>query len=235
MKKIKIRGMEEYSDNFLNIYPAEDFIPEWYRNSPPKIKNANTELMINNPMNLTSTYKKCTPFLDALSSGYIVALSADIEVVIDDNEVPRIIWRTGRNIVASHDVQQWDGLPYPSDCFPFVFIWNNQFSINTPAGYSLLFTQPLNRFDLPFESISGIVDADLYNLAIGFPFFIKKGFSGIIKKGTPIVQIIPIKREDWERQYINYDKNFSITEKEKFRSTIKRSYKNNFWNRKKYK
>jgi hypothetical protein len=29
------------------------------------------------------------------------------------------------------------------------------------------------------------------------PFFIKEGFSGVIPKGTPFAQLIPVKRENW--------------------------------------
>ncbi len=226
--------MEENSDNLFNVYPAEDFIPEWYRTSPSKLPGFDSELMTNSPGFITSTYKKCTPFLDAMSSGYIVALSADIEVLLTDDGSPHIQWRTTRTIVTAHTEEQWRGLPCPDGYFPFVYKWSNPFTINAPDGYSLLFTKPLNRFDLPFECISGIVDTDLYKIPVNFPFFIKKGFTGIIKKGTPLVQVIPIKRDGWQREYFNYDKKFYITESEKFLSTIKRSYKNNFWNRKKY-
>jgi hypothetical protein len=87
---------------------------------------------------------------------------------------------------------------------------------------------------LPFTTITGFVDSDIYNLPIQFPFFIKKGFTGIIEAGTPIAQMIPIKRNNWkiEVKKENSEK-FNILS-EKYLSTIKRSYKNNFWFRKKY-
>ena len=66
------------------------------------------------------------------------------------------------------------------------------FNIKLPKDYSLLFLSPINRFDLPFLSITGIVDCDMYTGTVHFPFFIKNSFTGIIEKGTPIVQIIPI-------------------------------------------
>jgi hypothetical protein len=235
MKIFKIRATEEYSDSFFNIFPAEDFVPDWYRKSPSKIKGESTELLISAPYSVTSTYKKCTPILDAITSGYVVALSADIEVILKDDGSPYIMWRTMRDIISFHSAEQWEGLPCPNGYFPFVYKWNNQFTINTPSGYSLLFTKPFNRFDLPFESVSGIVDTDAYDMPVNFPFFIKKGFTGIIPKGTPIAQIIPIKRESWGREHIEYDKDFHMIAIDRFRSTIKRSYKNNFWNRKIYK
>ena len=53
---------------------------------------------------------------------------------------------------------------------------------------------PINRFDLPFLSISGFIDCNYgFSLAGNMPFFIKKGFEGVIPAGTPYMQIIPIK------------------------------------------
>jgi hypothetical protein len=75
----------------------------------------------------------------------------------------------------------------------------------------------------------------MYNGNVHFPFFIKNNFTGIIEKGTPITQIIPIRREYWKKEHGSYDAKSSLLNKENFFSTIKRSYKNNYWNRKEYK
>jgi hypothetical protein len=62
-------------------------------------------------------------------------------------------------------------------------------------------THPLNRTDLPFYTLSGIVDSDNYMGEGKVPFFIKKDFTGIIPAGTPIVQIIPIKTDEvWKSE-----------------------------------
>lgn len=233
-KILKIRPNEEFADNFINIAPASEFLPEWYRNSPSKISGQPGELVQGNPSATSSTYKKCSPFLDAITSGYIVYLSADIEITKQENNMPLIQWRTQRKIVTQHDPDQWEGLPCPEGYFGFVFKWHNQHVINTPEGYSMLFVKPQNRFDLPFETISGIVDTDKYNISVHFPFFIKNSFTGIIKAGTPICQMIPIKRDSWKIQHLKYDKNLSIKNIENFKSVIKRSYKNLFWQRKEY-
>jgi hypothetical protein len=97
-----------------------------------------------------------------------------------------------------------------------------------------LFSNPINRFDLPFQTITGIVDCDKYPGQVHFPFFLKEGFTGIIPAGTPVTQIIPIKRERWQREQLKSDKDFSPIFFEKFFSTIKRSYKKNYWSRKEY-
>ena len=64
-----------------------------------------------------------------------------------------------------------------------------------PKGYSVLFLPPLNRKEFRFECISGLVDVDGYFEFINFPFFFNEpNYTGILKKGTPLVQVIPIKR-----------------------------------------
>jgi antitoxin (DNA-binding transcriptional repressor) of toxin-antitoxin stability system len=32
------------------------------------------------------------------------------------------------------------------------------------------------------------------------PFYIKNGFEGVIKSGTPVAQIIPFKQENWKAE-----------------------------------
>lgn len=233
-KKIKIIPTTKMAESFINISPSTDFIPEWYRKSSPIGKGQKTFLIKDNPMSTTSTYKKCTPFFDALTIGYTVYLSADIEVT-NRNNTPWILWRTKDELVTVHDNEQWEGLPVPDGYVPFVYKWHNDLVLKLPKDYSLLFLNPINRFDLPFQTITGIVDCDSYDLSVQFPFFIKKDFYGIIEKGTPITQIIPIKRESWEREIGKYDKEKYDLALRKFFTTIKRSYKNNHWFKKEYK
>jgi hypothetical protein len=234
MKSFKIIPSEKYSDYFFNIKPANEFIPEWYRKSSGIINNATTILYPDKTEVTNTTYKKCTPFLDAMTSGYIVYLTADLEIGKSEDGKVLILWRTERKIVTDHSPEQWSGLPVPHGYYPMVLKWHNQFALNVPEEYSLLFTNPINRFDLPFQTITGIVDCDKYTGQVHFPFFLKEGFTGIIPAGTPITQIIPIKRESWKREHLEYDEKFSKLHFERFFSTIKRSYKNNYWTKKEY-
>jgi hypothetical protein len=235
MKSFKIIPSEKYSEYFFNVEPASSFIPEWYRKSNGVVDNITTTLYPQKPLATNSTYKKCTPFLDAMTSGYIVYLTADLEIGKSETGEILVLWRTERQIVTDHSPEQWDGLPVPHGYYPLVLKWHNQFAFNIPEEYSLLFTNPVNRFDLPFQTVTGIVDCDKYTGQVHFPFFLKEGFIGIIPKGTPITQIIPIKRESWKREHLEYDEKFSKLHYERFLSTIKRSYKNNYWTKKEYK
>ena len=234
MKKniITITPTNQKNDNLFTIHPATNFIPDWYRVSPPKAPGAKGELDARSGTS-TATYKKCTPFQEAMTIGYIVCTSADIEVV--DVEGQKIfLWKTNKLLVSPHAPWQTNGLPIPNGYSGIAHKFINEFSIRTPKGISTLFVNPLNRNDLPFLSISGVVDTDNYDVDINFPFLIKDSFIGIIPKGTPIVQLIPFERKRWERKYKKYDPVKFQKSLDRFNSIIKRAYKNIYWVRKDY-
>lgn len=233
-KKISIIPHSEIPNSSISIEPSIKFIPDWYRSKKNKLAGYRTELQPESPWQTTATFKKCLPLLDAITAGYMAYLNVDIEVSHNDKGEQFFLWRTDEKIIGQQTPESASGVPVPEGYNSFVFKWNNPNEIKTPKQYSLLFTNPFNRFDLPFITISGIVDGDFYDNPINFPFFIKKDFAGIIEKGTPICQIIPIKRDNWKIEYGKYDKNKIDIKNNRFLSVIRRSYKNLYWQKKEY-
>lgn len=236
-KTLGLIPLYQNADAIINITPASEFVPEWYRKSSSKIIDNNDELILNHggrSVSVNATYKKCTPFFDAMTMGYMVFLSSDIEVVKNNNGETIILHRTHKNLISDHSLSQWKDMPSPEGYVPFLYKFLNNFGIKTPKGYSSLFISPINRFDLPFITVSGVVDTDTYDIGVHFPFFIKDNFTGIIEKGTPITQILPFKRDKWNRNVEKYDRDKIETKDNLFLSHIKRSYKNNYWTRKEY-
>ena len=237
MKKIKIIPLNEKSLLSVNIEKASAHIPEWYKNSPQKIKNfENFSLIPDYPLATTSTYKKCSPFLDALINGYIFYLSQDIEVIKKEDGSPYILWRQDLlNPITTHSNEQWEGLQYPENCYNYVYKWENYFSIKTPKGYSCILTQPFNRTDLPFITTTGVMDTDSWGVWGRQPFALKKDFEGIIPAGTPIIQVIPFKRESWNSHIDDSLSEHGMYEDIRSRSKIRGYYKAKHWSRKEYK
>jgi hypothetical protein len=164
-------------------------MPEWYKALPPKIDKLDKFQ--------NSTIKRCPPFLDAMSVGWIIPLAADIEI-ITNNDASGISWKCNfpEKLIETHGFNQVSSpkcphpeLPKP----PLKFM--NHWAIRVPVGYSVLFTPPMNRPDDRITCMSGIVDCDGYFEYINFPgFFNVPGFTGIIPAGTPLVQAIPFRR-----------------------------------------
>jgi hypothetical protein len=102
-----------------------------------------------------------------------------------------------------------------------------------------LYVQPINHFDLPWLTVGGIIDSDKVTTSGLIPFFIQNGFTGVVPAGTPYLQIIPFKREDWESDFI-FHKPIDIMQKamktsETFRTPEGGVYKKKFWTRRRYK
>ena len=174
--------------------PAKNYVPEWYGKTKAFLNGSSDPAL-----------RSCVPFLDSFLTGYIVTTFCDL-VVEQTVHGPMIKWPGQTSETADY----WEPLqargpevsypmPVPNGYSEKHFVWNNPNLIRTPKEYSILITQPLNQYDLPFFTLSGIVDSDIDILSSGrIPFFVKEGFQGVVPKGTPIFQIIPIKRDSWQ-------------------------------------
>lgn len=217
---------------------SKKYIPSWYRKLSKFYKSNSISSL--HPINDRGTdgsaasTKLCMPFFDALTSGYMYALEYDLHVNQDSNGFPVLSWE-GDNMIV--DKRLMIDVPVPTQHHPLHFGWKVNWYSETPKGYSLLITHPLNRHDLPFTTMSGIIDADLWHTPVFTSFFLKRNFIGIIPKGTPIFQMIPIKREEWtlDIDYSNENIEQNQIKDEKRRSLIYAYYKNIIWQRKQYK
>jgi hypothetical protein len=102
--------------------------------------------------------------------------------------------------ITPRELELAEGMPTPEGHYPGVWTWETPMQIITPKGYSVMFMHPTNRYDLPFITAGGTIDTDKNGGYGGsIPFYLQKGFEGMIPKGTPYLQIIPFKRENWKK------------------------------------
>ena len=170
--------------------PARNALPDWLRRLP------GVDDSVVSATNNGLTVKRCMPFLDAMTLGFILPLAASVRLDIRDGG--RSVdggWVFDQVMISNHGSHQVKGHPY-GDRPPMKF--HNYWTIRTPPGWSCLFVPPLNRPPLPFEVLAGVVDTDTYASLIHFPFF-ATGEDGVhtIAKGTPLVQVIPFKRSHY--------------------------------------
>lgn len=176
-----------------NVYPAKKSVPDWYKDAD-RLHNGEKEIK---ELPAKLGFKYCGPFGDSFLTGYMIPLSMDIAVKQTEGG-PSISWSNPQYQVLSLREQGTNPtLPTPNGYSSLHFTWFTQNMIKLPKGYSALFTHPLNRFDLPFITLSGIVDGEFVMQNGNVPVFFNTSFEGIIPAGTPIVQIIPFKRESW--------------------------------------
>jgi len=219
-------AIESYPDI---ITPAKAHVPEWYKKIP---KWENNEIFTIEG-GFQETIKHCMPFLDCLTTGYMIVLSHDIYVK-NNNGLPYLSWKkaefppTWRKEVSDLNL-------VPVGHSSLEYLWHPSVSNVVPLGYSALYTHPLNRYDLPFTTLSGIIDGGLVTDSTGnIPFYIKKDFEGLIPQGTPIIQIIPFLQQNWISKKISgLVKKGQINNKSSS-SVLSGWYKKTFWTRKNY-
>ncbi len=241
---IEFISHKDYVD-FKEDYPTpiKLNIPEWYK----KLDHTIAE----------KTVKGCMPFLDTLTTGYLLKVAQDYGFKFNNqneksertfewhppqlDELP--ILKRSLNFTFSkpqvHPGQQIKGSPHltTNKNMPILKIMN-PWIIKTPPGYSCLFVPPLNNTDDRFSIIPGIVDTDTFPNEINFPIIMNgdkhPNLDTVIKKGTPFVQVIPFKREPWKMKI----KSCTTQEIEKgkmfYMLKLLHIYKNKFWRKKKW-
>lgn len=228
--------------------PTKINIPEWYKKLDHTL--------------LKKTVKGCMPFLDSLTSGYLLKMPQDFNIkhnVINKNEKgeqfkdslqtyalydqSQILHSKSINLnsgLDSHSLEQLKDSPLveKNKNLPFYKILN-PWKIKTPKGYSCLFVPPLNNSDDRFSIIPAIVDTDTFPNEINFPIIINGDKYPIlettIKKGTPYVQIIPFKRDFWKMILKSRDPKEIQNSRLFYGLKLINIYKEKYWSKKSWK
>jgi len=216
-------------DGIYRPIPASENIPEWYKKTQSYVGGKRD---IGYQGTVNSTIKKCQPVFDVLTAGYIISTYCDLYIKKNDNG--EILYLTSQiENIQHHGIEQapyhpnMNQHPYPK--------WINPWGIKTPPGYSVLIIPPVHGNNKYFTILEAIVDTDTYNSPVNFPFVLNDvNFEGIIPAGTPMAQVIPIKRESWSHQIINDKYDYEKTER-LLTSKFYNRYKQLFWHRKEYK
>lgn len=210
--------------------PAYKCLPEWYNQQPAYTEE---EMLVSDNGIPNITVKKCMPILDDMLAGYIIKLGSDLLVTQSENDDTHagMQWsiQNAPSFISTHSTAQVSHFPMPQGYSIHPFKFTNYWRIKTPPGYSCMFRHPFYHVsNQPFYTLSGIVDTDLHPIAVNFPFLLNKSFSGVIEEGTPIVQIIPFKRQEWKHE-VRVEPN--IEGNKEFEKTTKKwmhRYKDNF-------
>jgi len=224
--------------------PIKLNIPEWYKKLNHSIDNL--------------TVKGCMPFLDSLTSGYLLKMPQDLNIrhnILNDkgekdsfqtfglHNMSQLLHAKSINLNSgfdTHSLKQVEGSPFveKNKILPFYKILN-PWKIKTPKGYSCLFVPPLNNSDDRFSIIPGIVDTDTFPNEINFPIVINGDkypvLETTIKKGTSYVQIIPFKRDPWKMICKTRNEKEIQNSRLFYGLGLLNIYKDRYWNKKSWK
>jgi len=212
MDTVKIEFTRPHIWKYIEpIVPAIQALPKWYKDKNRGVPNA---LPYENDQ---GTIKACPAVFDSMAQGYILPLWTDLWVEPIENPengeiIPGFTW--GKGVAGPTDYRSdvplmtmfsreaTEGMPHADKTNLPSFKLSSPWILKTPKGYSTLFIAPLNNRDIMFEAVSGVIHTDDFTTYINIPFLWTgpPDFKGVIKKGTPLVQMIPFKRDAFEHE-----------------------------------
>lgn len=201
--------------------PANSIVPQWWKDIP-HYSEGRTKLELD-PAS-TVTVKRCLSAYDAIASGYIVTLWSDVQVRYDPVFGHELKWQPTPHVFTTWPKSQSIGYEIPEGFDDQVFKYHHGWRIETPKEYSSLIIHPVGYQNLPFRAIPGIVDTDILLTDINTPFVFKKGWEGILEKGTPMFQIIPVKRDNWSSDFSLQEEDEFYLNQEKLKTRIVSAY-----------
>lgn len=174
---------------------ASKVIPDWWKKLPhtyPDRDPFGSESM---------TAKKCMPLQDIMTLGYIIPVQGDVQVITSpDGSIIKAINPPELKVAEFHSIDQVGGKKHApgAPTQPIKFI--NHWVIKTAPGWSTIFVPPINHMNPLFTCLGGMVDTDTYVKEVNFPaIWHEKNYDGKVKAGTPLVQVIPVKRDAFPR------------------------------------
>ncbi len=184
-------------DRLPRPVPARAALPDWLRAMPAA---AYSDLHGQE----VRTLKQCPPFVDAMTHGYVIPLPCDVHVADgklswDWDLPPLSVHSHPRSPISFHVPAQVTGTPWHREERAIVK-FNSFWTIELEPGHALFATHPVNRDDLPFRLLTGLVDADRFaDVGILFPaVWTDPGFEGVLPRGTPVAQCFPVARAPLE-------------------------------------
>jgi hypothetical protein len=236
MPKITFMHLNENMPRIaLDPVKVSSQIPEWYKHQPATMNNQEYPT----GGQLPNTVKKCQAIFDAMTAGYLLKLPCDLfidsTVTPPDIQFPQQLQFVQHILLSAHPREQVSHMPIDEDIYlPDILRIHPLWLVGTERGCSSLFLPPMHSEVLPITAVPAIVDTDKFQSDGHLSYLVKKGFKGIVKKGTPIVQVIPFRREDWTHEIIETDDNVINEQRAIVRSQFKNSYRNEFWEKKNY-
>jgi hypothetical protein len=163
--------------------------------------------------------------------GYIVPTIVDIIIhKTEDSVNMRYNYKHpfDEPLFSKHNIKHFKGSHFkPNTHEDNMWKYNIPWRVKTPPGYSCIFTTPFNRPELPFQPLTGVVDTDsMFQINTPFILNLEEG-EHLIEAGTPVVQIIPFKREPWNHNIKEFTKNDLDLEVNLITSFFNNFYKRN--------
>jgi hypothetical protein len=181
--------IEFISGNWLarKHYPvklAKECLPEYWKKMEIKMADGGESV------------RKCPGIGDWMQLGYIIPAWTDIDIDQSGDYGPAVMLSNSRDSAAAHPSAQCKGMLEQKSHFGGSIKLPHNWKIVTSPGWSVMIVPLWYWKDQPWEAMPGIIHTDNHHGEVNINFVLKNKDANIhIPAGTPLVQIIPFKRE----------------------------------------
>ncbi len=229
MTTIEFSTLEPFSNITFKPLPAKKVPPAWLKNLSAESANG------------APTAKKCPPFVDTFSLGYIIPAWQEFSLIPTEN-----FYNFRAGVTHIHSPYE-NPRPVCSYQFPeqyaktplegyHVIKIQTPWIIKTPPNISILILPPFGSEHTVIEAIPAVIDSDAYHVNFGFTCKIKFDPTKeiVIQPGTPLAQIIPFERKSWNMLHTTTSMLDHSKFSNKLKSYIMSGYRKLFWQKKDY-
>ena len=182
-------------------FPAVEGLPDWFKALPQKAFNAVLQ-------DDSQTVKRCPPFIDAMTYGFMMPLPCDLKVETASSPGISTCRSTTpaisiRSPISFHDASQVAGTPFyrrrplrhqvPQflDHRVAARLFAAVHASGEPRRAAVHHRSPAWSTPIPIATVNVHFPAHWHDL----------DFNGVLPKGTPVAQCIPVKRESWAARF----------------------------------
>lgn len=169
--------------------PATRWVPDWYKQLPMEMTGGMERMGLRQ-----STVRACIPFIEGMTTGYILTTAGDVTVNVDGSDIETHSDFTRGVLNPFKDGVTGDMFPHDGPIAQFKGYWR----VDVPDGVSMLFLPVLNRPEKTerFRAFSGVIDVDNFDGNLNTPIAWLAGDGEFfIPQDTPIAQCIPFYRD----------------------------------------
>jgi hypothetical protein len=176
---------------YAAVRPAREFVPEKFQNLPPFVDKKEHLL------DSIKTVRACPGISEYMGLGYVIPAWCDIELFPENN---------GQSVRARYSDPKYNhAIHYPEQLGNFL---EKTFSVRSPVkldnpwrvysqkNWSILYLPMYYWEGRNWEAVPGIIDHDIGALVSPINIMLKEPKYTIIKQGEPLVQLVPIYREE---------------------------------------
>jgi hypothetical protein len=210
--EIQFVSMMEGIEETMPIIPVSEQNYDWVKRAAVQAKERNQGQTVKSMNTL-----RCPAIFQFRNMGFLVRTPLDILLKVKSET--EYEWEHGYTEMTHHELVTHHELElmynfmstWPKDTMKVILKFNLPWSLRIPKGYDVLMMDPFYKDDNRFTVCPGTFESELGigQLSVPVMWHSTKG-EFLIKAGTPIAQLVPIKRETISHQNLNLitDKNF---------------------------